>query len=584
MLKRSSTEAEVVKALQDLAHEGFSNSSTLDIIAEDSVVPGFKPDFRLLSHQVVARYWMKHNETGFVKGGILADDMGLGKTIQMLVRIVEGTPSKTHLQTSSGGGTLIICPVDLIPQWKAEITKFAPTLKTVCHHGQSRTTDFEQLRKADVVITSFATTASEYTNHVKRSRQTVQARKCKSAVFEVNWWRIVLDEAHNIKNHASKSADACCALDASSRWCLMGTPVQNSLDDLYSLLKFLRKGPLNEWSTFQERVSRPAEAGDLDTAMKPLHAVLRTVMLRRRLDHRMNDQPIVQLPDRRMQVVKCQFDAMEQKFYSALELHVESEIDSIVQRAIVQKSFMSMLTFLLRLRQACDHPHLMFMGVDTSEGSSGESVDSLSDDGSIADPLHHMKSLDPTVHSTPDMPVSSAKIREIVRILHDIKERSSGLDKTIIFCYFTGMMDLIEPVLRQQHVKYMRYDGSMSTEERVKQLAKLNNDPSVVCALISIKAGGTGLNLTSCNNIILVDLWWNPSVEEQAFGRVHRIGQKKTVNIYKLTIPCTIEERILELQQTKQTLSKAALDKEQIAKMKLGLDDLMRLFRVRSRV
>jgi SNF2 family DNA or RNA helicase len=179
----------------------------------------------------------------------------------------------------------------------------------------------------------------------------------------------------------------------------------------------------------------------------------------------------------------------------------------------------------------------------------------------------------------PNLPPDSAKIRKLLEILRDIDERSESTEKTIIFSQFTSMLDLIEPFLTAKGIKFARYDGSMTKDKREASLEKIRNSKSTRCILISFKAGSTGLNLTCCNNVVLVDMWWNPALEDQAFDRAHRFGQKRDVNIFKLTIPETVEERILELQGKKRELTKAALSGEKMKNMKLGMDDLLALFR-----
>ncbi|KAG8786875.1 hypothetical protein FRC12_016137 [Ceratobasidium sp. 428] len=180
------------------------------------------------------------------------------------------------------------------------------------------------------------------------------------------------------------------------------------------------------------------------------------------------------------------------------------------------------------------------------------------------------------------LPPSSAKIRKMIEILKDIDKKSDGEDKTIVFSQFTSMLDLLEPFLGDARIKYTRLDGSMIPKEREVALDKIRNSSTTKTILISFKAGSTGLNLTACNNVILLDLWWNPALEDQAFDRAHRLGQTKDVNIYKLTIKDTVEDRILKLQDTKRDLAKAALSGDKISNNRLRLDDIMNLFNQHS--
>jgi len=173
----------------------------------------------------------------------------------------------------------------------------------------------------------------------------------------------------------------------------------------------------------------------------------------------------------------------------------------------------------------------------------------------------------------------SAKIRMILKLLKEVEVRSGGEEKTIVFSQFTSMLDLIEGFLKEDGIRYVRYDGKMTKIQRDRVLDIIREDDKVKCILISFKAGSIGLNLTACNNVILTDLWWNPALEDQAFDRTHRVGQTRNVNIYKLKIPETVEERILALQDRKRELAKAALSGDKVKNMKLGMDELLALFK-----
>ncbi|KIJ59865.1 hypothetical protein HYDPIDRAFT_117943 [Hydnomerulius pinastri MD-312] len=636
--------AEAEKALRALVEDTMNSKDDVEteIDMNEAIVDGFADGIILLPHQVLGRDWMRDRETGKKTGGILADDMGLGKTIQTLTRIVDGRAKKSDKAEGWAASTLVICPVSLVSQWAAEISRMAVGLRVIEHHGQSRTTDPLKLKQAHVVVTSYSTVASEYstfapakdesgskskskakskmmagasdsdsdssegfTKKLMAKKATGRAGKTKDALFQVKWFRIVLDEAHNIKNRNTKAALACCALEGKFRWCLTGTPMQNTVEELYSLIKFLRIRPLNDWQTFNEQIAKPVKSGRPGRAMKRLHVVLKSVMLRRTKNQILNGKPLLQLPDRILELVECKFDASEKAFYKRLETRMSSEVDKLVQAENV--NYTHVLVLLLRLRQACNHPSLVQkdyrVDKDAAEPKAAKEDEDDADDlaamfGQLGmsggkkcqlcqtalpagNDSTHCKDCSSIVNavSDPSLPPESAKIRKILDILRKIDERSDGVEKTIIFSQFTSMLDLIEPFLDKEGVKHVRYDGSMPKDKREASLEKIRSSKNTRCILISFKAGSTGLNLTACNNVILVDMWWNPALEDQAYDRAHRFGQTRDVNIYKLTIPDTVETRILQLQDAKRELAKAALSGDKIKNMKLGMEDLLALFK-----
>ncbi|KAK4687668.1 hypothetical protein P7C73_g2453, partial [Tremellales sp. Uapishka_1] len=602
-------------------------------------VEGFAKGIKLMPHQVRGVRWMRMRESGRKYGGILADDMGLGKTVQTLARICEGVATAAEKKAGYKGGTLIIAPLAVMEQWATEVrTKTQPgRLKVTTHHGASRTKLGQKLETYDVVITTFQTVASECTAHetntklvesnsdsdsdasLKIGRKALKGKsKAKkgpgSALFQVRWLRIVVDEAQNIKNRKTKAAKACVALRAKYRWCLTGTPIQNNVEELFSLFQFLRARPLDNWATFSSRISKLVKSGQTKLAMKRLHVVLKAVMLRRTKDAKIDGKPILNLPDRTVKVVECPFDEEERAFYAALEQKTSLTFNKFLKNGAAMQDYTSMLTMLLRLRQACDHPSLVTASLAIDKDAiDNKPVDPKMDERDEGDELADMlgglgvaggkkcqvcfiELENPTASHCTDcedlarraratsmessgLPPDSAKIRMLLKLLNDIEERSKSTEKSIVFSQFTSFLNLIEPFLKEKDIKYVRYDGSMRNDKRVESLEQIKSSPSVRVILISFKAGSTGLNLTCCNNVVLMDLWWNPALEDQAFDRAHRLGQKLDVNIFKLTIAETVEDRILALQNNKRELAKAALSGEGVKNMKLTMNDLMALFR-----
>ncbi|KZT01342.1 uncharacterized protein LAESUDRAFT_739218 [Laetiporus sulphureus 93-53] len=636
------TTAEAERALRELVTGAYTHE--IEVSLEDATVEGFRPNVKLLPHQISGRSWMAGRELGKKMGGILADDMGLGKTIQTITRIVDGRATQQDKKEGWSPTTLVICPVAVISQWASEIKKIAVGLTVIEHHGASRTSDPKVLGKAHVVITSYSTVTSEYnaynpasdegsSSRKKGKKQSLDdsdddsvicktqiktsRRKEKDAIFRVRWWRIVLDEAHNIKNRNAKSSIACCALEGKFRWCLTGTPMQNNVEELFPLLKFLKIRPLNEWHTFNEQIAKPVKANRTVRAMKRLHVVLGAVMLRRTKDTLVNGKPILTLPERVVEIVDCEFDADERAFYNTVQDRVQSSLEALEKQGGAARNYTSVLVLLLRLRQACNHPSLVSADyVRDKEAVEPKQAKSQDDEEEDADELAERLALMgiattkrcqlcQTLLNTAntaksdtctscaavvakartksrrdsDLPPDSTKIRKILEILQEIDELSEGTEKTIIFSQFTSMLDLIEPFLRAEKIKFVRYDGTMNKAEREYALDRIKESRSIRVILISFKAGSTGLNLTCCNHVILVDPWWNPALEDQAFDRTHRFGQTRDVHIRKLCVPDTTEQRILELQDKKRALAKAALSGDRMKNMRLGADELIALFK-----
>ncbi|KAF7762156.1 hypothetical protein Agabi119p4_8749 [Agaricus bisporus var. burnettii] len=641
------TAAEAEKELKALISGNMNEETEQEIDADEKIVEGFKDGITLMDHQVIGKKWMAEREDikGKKHGGILADDMGLGKTIQALTTIVGNRATKQDRTDGWSWSTLVVCPLALVGQWADEIKKMT-NLTVLKHQGTSRTTDPIALRRHDVVVTTYDTVKSECAafapeakdeSKSKKSKSNKQSQvldsddsdsgeaehfgrtiakparksKVKDAIFQVKWFRIILDEAHNIKNHTTKGAVACCALESKYQWCLTGTPLQNNVIELYSLFKFLGIRPYNELDAFKRNFSQPIQNGKgAGRAMGKLQVILKQIMLRRRKDDELNGKKLIELPKRTIQIVSCPFDPSEQEFYTSLETKMGDVLEDLMNQEKGNK-YISVLLLLLRLRQACNHPLLVtkdykkdLEAVESQASRKGSEADAndllaafsqmgitrkcqmctmdigphIAGEGKWS---NHCKTCIPLAEQAQlveNEHPSSAKIRMILKLLNDIDERSQSTEKTIIFSQFTSMLDLIEPFLKEKGVRPLD-DGSMSPADREAALARIKDNAAIRVILISFKSGNTGLNLTACNNVILVDLWWNPALEDQAFDRAHRFGQTRDVNIFKLKIDETVEERILLLQEKKRELAQAALSGDKLKSMKLGMDDLLALFR-----
>ncbi|KAI6027203.1 P-loop containing nucleoside triphosphate hydrolase protein [Pisolithus marmoratus] len=366
------------------------------------------------------------------------------------------------------------------------------------------------------------------------------------------------------------------------------------------MFKFLNVKPLSDLQEFKNHIVKPIKGGQVTLAIEWLQVVLSAIMLRHQKDVVQNDA--LQLPDRHIHVVQCQFDEGEQGLYCALEGCLRSKVKDWVKQGLVKTRFACVLEMLLRLHQACDHLMLMhYSGVvddDLSASSSSDLLARLSqyiddlnaelddlltrlhlepdDENDKIENFQHTKPVKSSSHKSRicNVPSPSAKMRQLIEILLKIDADSAGQGKTIIFSHFTSMLDLVQQFLSAKGFILAHYDGSMSPSERKQNLQYIGNDVDMKCILISIKAGGIvapGLNFTTCNNIILLELWWNPAVEE---------GQLLPVNIYKLVVQDSMEECMLELQNKKQTIADTTLSSNTMSDMTPDIEDVRCLFQV----
>ncbi|KAI9318131.1 SNF2 family N-terminal domain-containing protein [Dichotomocladium elegans] len=594
----------------------------------------------LLPHQRRGVEWMRERENASsCPGGILAD-MGLGKTIQTIALMVS-----TMSETNERRTTLIVTPLALIQQWANEIQSKvkARKLNVLVYHGPSRAKDPVVFSQYDVVVTTYQVVAADFPNTVKRSRrrnngdegsnngsrsQTPEngaspetsrspsppSTETYGPLFQVAWYRVVLDEAQQIKNKNTRSATSCTALRAKKRWCLTGTPMQNHVEELYSLFRFLRVEPLNDYHTFKKTISGPIQAGDGSLALERLKVVLMAVMLRRTkqilrqatlsdtdaprtppsdapspglLSQRLS----LQLPAREKKDIILDFNEHERALYELLSIKTRSAVKMLIMADKGERNYLNMLCMLLRLRQACNHPQLVLksMRADkdafdlatrfSANGSGGVgAVCELCGEPSVQTDTPFCSSCRTQVeHLTGPAMTTSTKIKTMLEVLEDTRRRFPS-EKTIIFSQFTSMLDLMEDPLKRAGFKYCRYDGSMTNQLREKSLDTLRTDPECSVMLISLKCGSLGLNLTAANHVILMDIWWNPAVEEQAIDRVHRIGQRLPVRVVRLVIDRTIEQKIILLQKRKAQMVQGALGDGIIKDTKLTMKEIRALF------
>jgi superfamily II DNA or RNA helicase len=436
---------------------------------------------RLRQYQIEGAEWLlslAHQQSG----GLLADEMGLGKTAQALAMI-----------ESLRGPHLVVCPSSLVWNWCREAEKFTPALRTLAIEGSGRESLIARIETSDIVITSYALLRRDIEHYRRR-----------------HFASVVLDEAQHIKNPDSQNAKAACALKADARFILTGTPLENSLRDLWSLFDFLLPGYLGTRKDFQERYEKPLLEGADGPLWDRLNRRVRPWMLRRK-----KTDLLPELPDKIEQIVEVELTPAQKSVYSQLQIAARAEVDAMKESGGAAR--MKVLTALLRLRQAsCD---LRLLGTES------------------------------------DAP--SAKLDALLEL---VGEAVDGGHRVLVFSQFTSMLDLIVPALDEAGFSWCRLDGS--TKDRASVVERFEADPSIPVFLISLKAGGTGLNLTSADTVIHFDPWWNPAVEAQATDRAHRIGQKNVVTSIKLIARDTVEHRVISMQEKKRTLISGVLDSE----------------------
>ena len=430
------------------------------------------------------------------QGALLADEMGLGKTVQTLA-LIEALP----------GTTLVVCPSSLVWNWKREAAHFLPDLRVLSLDGPDREKRFTEILAHRLVITSYALLRRDIERY-------------KGVTFSA----LVLDEAQHIKNPDSQNARAACALSARSRFILTGTPVENSLRDLWSLFEFLLPGYLGTRRDFKDRYETPLLNGERGPLWNRLSRRLRPYLLRRR-----KQEILAELPDKIEQVIEVELSPEQKSAYTQLQLAARDQIDQLRDQAS-GAARMRVLTALLRLRQACCDLRLL---------------------GSKSD--------------------SSSKLNALLEL---VEEAIDGGHRTLVFSQFTSMLDIIADALENAGISFCRLDGS--TRNRQEVVERFQRDGGIPVFLISLKAGGVGLNLTAADTVIHFDPWWNPAVEAQATDRAHRIGQRRVVTSIKLIARDTVEERVLRMQEKKRDLLDGTVDAE-VAQEQLTTDDLSEL-------
>ncbi len=458
-------------------------------------------DAVMRAYQKTGVAWLKYLSINGM-GGILADEMGLGKTLQALafLRLI-------------GGKSLVVCPSSLIFNWEREAARFVPQLRVLAIEGADRAKLFgAPLAEADLVITSYPL--------LRRDAERYGA---------VEFTAAILDEAQHIKNPESQNAQSAGTIRARHRFALTGTPVENSVRDIWSLMHFLMPGYLGSRVDFRERFEKEIESQPGGPAHRRLIKRLRPYVLRRT-----KREVIAELPEKIEQVAFCELNGPQRAVYTELMSATRRQVSELAGRKDQGKARILMLTALLRLRQACCDLRLLGL----AEGAE---------------------------------PPPSAKVELLLELL---SEALDGGHRVLIFSQFVSMLTILREALTAAGTDFCYLDGQ--TKDRAAEVDRFQTG-QVPAFLISLKAGGTGLNLTAADTVVHFDPWWNPAVEAQATDRAHRIGQDRVVTSYKLIARDTVEEKILALQQRKRAVIDATLESEQPLMEGLGMDEIAEL-------
>lgn len=615
--------------------------------------------------------------------------MGLGKTIEML-SLMHSHKSDVAMQSegarlSSVGDlprtainssavkaapctTLVVAPMSLLAQWESEAAKASKpgTLKTMVYYGSEKAVDLKSLcseanaaSAPGLIITSYGVILSEFNQVAAHGGD----RGSHGGVFSLNFFRIILDEAHFIKNRQSKTAKACFELSAQHRWALTGTPIVNRLEDLFSLVRFLRVEPWSNFSFWKTFITVPFESKDSIRALDVVQTVLEPLVLRRTKDMKTPDgKALVPLPPRTIEIEEIELSQKEREVYDYIFNRAKRTFNATMEAGTLLKSYTTIFAQILRLRQSCCHPILTrnktiaaeeeeaAAAADVANGLADdmdlqELIERFTSDASsgdqditnkfgahvlqqiqsevnnecpicseepmieaavtgcwhsackkcLLDYIEHEKSkhrlplcfncrspinardlfeiikesdddslygVTPPPNSAPNQPPrislrrigsdSSAKIAALVAHLKSIRSESPTT-KSVVFSQFTSFLDLISPALARANIPYLRFDGAMSQKARAAVLSEFDASKGRgVVLLLSLRAGGVGLNLTTAKRVFMMDPWWSFAVEAQAIDRVHRMGQEDEVKVVRFIVAGSIEGRMLRIQERKK--------------------------------
>lgn len=481
----------------------------------------------LRNYQKTGFNWLKMLDK-YNFGGILADDMGLGKTIQIIALLIDAKINKEKSIKSNESKSsskdqkesftsIVVCPSSLYINWEKEIKKFAPDINVLVVSGSAKSREelIQSLDKVDVVLTSY--------DLLKRDIELYKEFTFKYAIA---------DEAQYIKNNNTKNAKALKQINATTRFALTGTPIENSLSELWSIFDFCMPGYLFSYKKFRDDYEVPIIKDDEKGILKKLQKIVAPFILRR-----MKTDVLKELPDKTETIMYSQMDETQQELYNAYLLKARREMEEEIDENGFEKSKMKVLAMITRLRQICCHPSLFI------EDYTGQ----------------------------------SSKLEQCMQV---IKDAIYAGHKILIFSGFTSMFDIITKRLEKEEIPYFMLTGKTKVETRIQMVDEFNTRDDVKVFLISLKAGGTGLNLTGADMVIHYDPWWNLSAENQATDRAYRIGQRNNVQVFKLISSGTIEEKIINLQERKKDLTNSVISNNTKFINTMSKEEIMELFKV----
>ena len=481
-------------------------------ISDKFVLPkGLKADLR--EYQQVGFDWLKTLDE-YKLGGILADDMGLGKTIQLLAVIMSYVENTNEEERRP---VLVVCPSSLTLNWKEEASKFTPSLKTVVISGDSKAREniINNIPDYDIVITSY--------DLLKRD---INLYKEKNYNFRY----IIADEAQYIKNNNTQNAKVIKEINADTKFALTGTPIENSLSELWSIFDFIMPGYLYSYNKFKILYETPISKDEDKEAMAKLKSMIEPFILRR-----IKENVLTELPEKTITVLNNEMTGEQLKIYLSYMQSAKKQAKEEIEANGIANSQIKILALLMRLRQICCHPGLF---IENYEGES-------------------------------------SKLNQCMEI---VKDAINGGHKILLFSGYSSMFTYLEREFEKENIKYFKLTGQTKVEDRMDLVNEFNNNDDIKVFLISLKAGGTGLNLIGADMVIHYDPWWNLSAENQATDRTYRIGQKRNVQVYKLITKNSIEEKIYNLQERKAKLAEDMLSMNETFISKLSKDEIMDLF------
>jgi len=545
LLKREQS----VNASKSNEFQKIVNDLEKDNINDEIAIPKEMENV-LRDYQKTGFKWLKVLDS-YHFGGILADDMGLGKTLQVISILLEYKENTKNCEVNcdsnadnlNSKASIVICPSSLTLNWLSEVNKFAPNLRPCVIKGNARereqlirkvaspyvqvalqpqvSKEFnfrgqkENMPNYDLIITSY--------DLLKRDIEVYKE-------LNYNFKYIIADEAQYMKNSTTQNAKAIKELNGETRFALTGTPIENSLAELWSIFDFVMPGYLFGYKKFKSLYEVPIVKENDERAMNRLKMLIAPFILRRN-----KKDVLTELPEKTITVLNNQMSDEQEAVYMSYLAQAKQEVADEIKLNGFEKSQFKILSTLTRLRQICCHPSLFIK----------------------------------------DYKDESSKLNQCVEIISDAIEAGH---KILLFSGYTSMFEIIEKELNSKNIKYFKLTGSTKVDERIKLVDEFNSNPDVKIFLISLKAGGTGLNLTGADMVIHYDPWWNQSAENQATDRAYRIGQKNNVQVYKLITSNSIEEKIYELQNKKAELIDNMLDTKTSFVNKLSKDEIMSLF------